>query len=57
MIPTSAQNGCELVNRLIVPPSVGSPVGRALSYSISKNITGGEKQQEARAGVDYIKVN
>ena len=26
-------------------------------YTIAKTITGGGKQQEARAGVDYIKVN
>ena len=26
-------------------------------YSIAKNISGGGKQQEARAGVDYINVN
>ena len=26
-------------------------------YTIANNITGGGKQQEARAGVDYIKVN
>ena len=34
-----------------------SPIGRSIFYSIAKTITGGGKQQEARAGVDYIKVN
>ena len=33
------------------------PIGRTLFYSIAKHITGGGKIQEARAGVDYIKVN
>ena len=33
------------------------PIGRSLFYTIAKHITGGGKQQEARAGVDYIKVN
>ena len=33
------------------------PIGSTLFYSIAKNITGGGKKQEARAGVDYIKVN
>ena len=33
------------------------PLGKTLFYSITNNITGGEKQQEACAGVDYIKVN
>ena len=33
------------------------PLGKTLFYSITNNITGGGKQQEARAGVDYIKVN
>ena len=33
------------------------PIGRTLFYSIAKHITGGGKLQEARAGVDYIKVN
>ena len=32
-------------------------IGRTLFYSIAKHITGGGKLQEARAGVDYIKVN
>ena len=30
---------------------------QTLFYTIVKHITGGGKQQEARAGVDYIKVN
>eukprot|EP00731_Ephydatia_muelleri_P037223 Em0421g4a len=34
-----------------------SPIGRSIFYSIARTITGGGKQQEARAGVDYIKVN
>ena len=33
------------------------PIGKTLFYSITNNIIGGGKQQEARAGVDYIKVN
>ena len=33
-----------------------SPIGQTLFYIIIKHITGGGKQQEARAGVDYIKV-
>ena len=33
------------------------PIGSTLFYSIAKNITGEGKKQEARAGVDYIKVN
>ncbi|KAL5517271.1 hypothetical protein EMCRGX_G002784 [Ephydatia muelleri] len=33
------------------------PIGRSLFYTIAKHIIGGGKQQEARAGVDYIKVN
>ena len=33
------------------------PIGKAFFYSISNSITGGGKQQEAHAGVDYIKVN
>ena len=33
------------------------PIGRTLFYSIAKHITGGGRLQEARAGVDYIKVN
>ena len=33
------------------------PIGRTLFYSITKHITGGGKLQEARAGVDYKKVN
>ena len=33
------------------------PIGKTLFYSITNNITGGGKQQEARAGVDYTKVN
>ena len=33
------------------------PNGKAFFYSISNNITGGGKQQEEHAGVDYIKVN
>ena len=32
-------------------------IGRTLFYCITKHITGGGKIQEARAGVDYIKVN
>ena len=32
-------------------------ISRSLFYTIVKHITGGGKQQEARAGVDYIKVN
>ncbi|KAL5475612.1 hypothetical protein EMCRGX_G025445 [Ephydatia muelleri] len=32
-------------------------IGRTLFYSIAKHITGGGRLQEARAGVDYIKVN
>lgn len=34
-----------------------SPIGQTLFYTIVKHITGAGKQQEARAGVDYIKVN
>ena len=34
-----------------------SPIGRSIFYSITKTITGGGKQQEARARVDHIKVN
>ena len=34
-----------------------TPIERSMFYTIAKNITGGGKQQEARAGVDYIKVN
>ena len=34
-----------------------SPIGQTLFYTIVKHITGGRKQQEARARVDYIKVN
>ena len=34
-----------------------TPIGRSMFYTIAKTITGGGKQQEARAGVDYIKVN
>ena len=33
------------------------PIGKSMFYTIANNITGGGKQQEARAGVDYIKVN
>eukprot|EP00731_Ephydatia_muelleri_P019861 Em0012g686a len=33
------------------------PIGSMLYYLIAKTITGGGKKQEARAGVDYIKVN
>ena len=33
------------------------PVGRTLFYDIVNHITGGGKHHEARAGVDYIKVN
>ena len=33
------------------------PIGKSMFYIIANNITGGGKQQEARAGVDYIKVN
>lgn len=33
------------------------PIGKSIFYTIANNITGGGKQQEARAGVDYIKVN
>ena len=33
------------------------PLGITLFYFITNNITGSGKQQEARAGVDYIKVN
>ena len=32
-------------------------ISKSLFYTIVKHITGGGKQQEARAGVDYIKVN
>ena len=32
------------------------PIGQSIFYSIVKHITGGGKQQEAHAGVDYIKV-
>ena len=31
-------------------------ISRSFFYTIMKHITGGDKQQEARAGVDYIKV-
>ena len=34
-----------------------TPIGRSMIYTIAKSITGGGKQQEARAGVDYIKIN
>ena len=33
------------------------PIGKSMFYTIANHITGGGKQQEARAGVDYIKVN
>ena len=33
------------------------PIGQTILYSIVRHITGGGKQQEAHAGVDYIKVN
>ena len=33
------------------------PIGKTLFYTIANNITGGGKLQEARAGVDYLKVN
>ena len=33
------------------------PIGQSIFYSIVRHITGCGKQQEARAGVDYIKVN
>eukprot|EP00731_Ephydatia_muelleri_P026723 Em0018g823a len=33
------------------------PIGRTLFYTIANHITGGGKVQEARAGVDYVKVN
>ena len=34
-----------------------TPIGRLMIYTIAKSITGGGKQQEARAGVDCIKIN
>ena len=33
------------------------PIEKTLFYTIANNITGGGKLQEARAGVDYLKVN
>eukprot|EP00731_Ephydatia_muelleri_P035072 Em0095g2a len=33
------------------------PVGKTLFYDIVNHITGGGKHQEARSGIDYIKVN
>ena len=33
------------------------PVGKTLFYDIANHITGGGKHQEARSGIDYIKVN
>ena len=33
------------------------PNGKSMFYTIASNIMGGGKQQEARSGVDYIKVN
>ena len=33
------------------------PIGKTLLYTIANNITGGGILQEARAGVDYLKVN
>ena len=33
------------------------PIKKTLFYTIANNITGGGKLQEARAGVDYLKVN
>ena len=33
------------------------PIGQSIFYSIVRHITGGGKQQEALAGVDYINVN
>ena len=33
------------------------PIGKTLFYTIANNITGGGKLQEARAGLDYLKVN
>ena len=33
------------------------PIGKTVLHHIANNITGGGKLKEARAGVDYIKVN
>ena len=37
MIPTSAQNGCDQVTRLIVQPSVGSPDYGAPTFRKKRN--------------------